>query len=242
MPAGSGSHVVGVEVSLVSPALRHDGGVARPNKSILTKEKVVDAAIAIIGDGGLEAFSMPKLAASLGVRAPSLYHYFADKEALLAAVARVVSTSHLDPSAIPPDAEWTDVLVLQAVALRRTIVAHPHCAPLLVRFMPRDNMFGEYEQACRFLAASGVPARLHVAIVDGLTALTIGAAILGENAAHYTELGEGPSPDRAIHPMLWAALESIEGLTPDELFETYLRTYLDTVLRHLSDDPAHPKV
>lgn len=241
MPTGSESRVVAIDVSPVSSALRHDGGVARPNKSILTKEKVVDAAIAIIGDGGLEAFSMPKLATSLGVRAPSLYHYFADKDALLAAVARVVSTSHLHPSAIPPDAEWTDVLVIQAVALRRTIVAHPHCAPLLVRFMPRDNMFGEYEQACSFLAASGVPARLHVAIVDGLTALTIGAAILGENAAHYTEAGHGPTPDRTLHPTLWAALRSIEGLTPDELFETYLRTYLDTILRRISEDPAHPK-
>jgi TetR/AcrR family transcriptional regulator, tetracycline repressor protein len=210
--------------------------VARPKKSILTKEKVVDAAIAIIGDGSLEAFSMPKLAASLGVRAPSLYHYFDDKDALLAAVARVVSTSHLDPSAIPPDADWTDVLVIQAVALRRTIVAHPHCVPLLVRFMPRDNMFGEYEKMCRFLTASGVPARLHVKVVDGLTALTIGAAFLGENAAHYTEDGEGPTPDRGDHPALRAALETIGGRGPDELFESFLRTYLDTIVREMSED------
>jgi hypothetical protein len=41
---------------------------------------------------------------------------------------------------------------------------------------------------------------------------------------------------------LWAALESIEGRTPDELFETYLRTYLDAILRQLTEDRADPKV
>ena len=203
--------------------------MARPKNASLTKAKVVDAAIELIGDGGLEAFSMPKLAGSLGVRAPSLYHYFADKDTLLAAVARAVATLEA-PAAMPDDADWTDYLVTQAVALRSTIIAHPHCAPLLVRFMPRDNMFGEYEQMCRFLAAAGVPARLHVRIVDGLTALTLGAAILGENAADYADSGGGPSPDPTGHPQLRAALDAIEGLSTDDLFASFLRTYLKGVL------------
>lgn len=56
-----------------------------------------------------------------------------------------------------------------SVALRRTIIAHPHCAPLVVRYMPRENMFDEYEQMSQFLAVSGVPARFHVRIVDTRT-------------------------------------------------------------------------
>jgi AcrR family transcriptional regulator len=167
--------------------------VARPKKSILTPEIVVAAAIAMIGEGGLETFSMPKLASALGVRAPSLYHYFASKDALFAAVARTVLTPDA-PTALPPDTQWTDYLVAISVALRRTIIAHPHCAPLVVRYMPRENMFDQYEQMCQFLAASGVPARLHVRIVDGMTALTIGAAILNENAADYTAHGDGQNP------------------------------------------------
>lgn len=207
--------------------------MARPKKSILTQEKVVAAAIAMIGDGGLEAFSMPKLASVLGVRAPSLYHYFADKDALLATVARAVATPE-PPTALPPDAHWTDYLVTVSVALRRTIVAHPHCAPLLVRFMPRDNMFDESEQMCRFLAASGVPARLHIRVIDGMTALTIGAAFLNENSADYTDSGAGPTPDPDGHPALRTALAAIGDVSPEELFETYLRTYLDSILREIA--------
>jgi TetR/AcrR family tetracycline transcriptional repressor len=203
--------------------------VARPKKSILTPEIVVAAAIAMIGEGGLETFSMPKLASALGVRAPSLYHYFASKDALFAAVARTVLTPDA-PTALPPDTHWTDYLVAISVALRRTIIAHPHCAPLVVRYMPRENMFDEYEQMCQFLAASGVPARLHVRIVDGMTALTIGAAILNENAADYTAHGDGPTPDPETHRALQTALVTIGDVTSDELFETFLRSYLDGIV------------
>jgi AcrR family transcriptional regulator len=208
--------------------------MARPKNASLTCEKVVDAAIALIGEHGLEAFSMPKLATDLGVRAPSLYHYFADKEALLVAVARAVATPDA-PTAMPAESHWSDYLITQSVALRRRIVEHPHCAPLLVRYMPRDNVFGEYEQLCQFLSASGIPARLHVPIVDGMTALTIGAAMLNENAADYADSGDGPSPDPQGHPALREALDTIEGLSPHELFETFLRSYLEGVLRDMPE-------
>jgi len=211
--------------------------VARPKKSMLTPEIVVAAAIAMIGEGGLETFSMPKLASALGVRAPSLYHYFASKDALFAAVARTVLTPDA-PTALPPGTHWTDYLVAISVALRRTIIAHPHCAPLVVRYMPRENIFDEYEQMCQFLAASGVPARLHVRIVDGMTALTIGAAILNENAADYTAHGDGPTPDPDTHGALQTALVAIGDVTSDELFETFLRSYLDSIVAAIPETAA----
>jgi AcrR family transcriptional regulator len=77
---------------------------------------IVAAAIAVIGESGLEAFSMSKLAATLGVRTPSLYHYFANKDALFESVARTVLTPDA-PTTLPPDAHWTDYLVTVSVAL-----------------------------------------------------------------------------------------------------------------------------
>jgi TetR/AcrR family tetracycline transcriptional repressor len=210
--------------------------MARPRKSTLTREKVVDTAIAIIGDAGLETFSMHRLATALGVRAPSLYHYFVDKNALLAAVARAVTAIDTVPDGPGPDDDWSDYLIAQAVALRARIVAHPQCAPLLVQFMPRAEMFGDYEQMCAYLQASGVPSRLHIRIVDGLTALTIGAAFLNENAAHYAVGGAGPTPDEAGHPLLRQALRAVEGHSPDELFALYLHTYLQSIRREIADN------
>lgn len=210
--------------------------MARPRNSQLSSDRIVETAIAIIGDTGLENFSMHKLAAALGVRAPSLYHYFSDKNALLAAVALAVTAIDAVPADAPADADWADYLVIQAVALRRRIVAHPQCAPLLVQFMPRTQMFGDYEQLCGYLRASGVPARFHVRIVDGLTALTIGAAFLRENAAHYTVDGDGPTPEAADYPLLCDALAAVADQTPDQLFALYLQTYLDSIRREMSEN------
>lgn len=60
--------------------------MARPNQSERTKRRIVEAAVGLIDSEGLEALSTRRLASELGIRGPTLYHYFADKEALLAAV------------------------------------------------------------------------------------------------------------------------------------------------------------
>ena len=53
----------------------------------LTRESVIEAARRSIVADGLEAVSLRKLAASLGVTAPALYAYVDDKRDLLRAVA-----------------------------------------------------------------------------------------------------------------------------------------------------------
>ncbi len=53
-----------------------------------TREEILAAAAQIIESEGWEALSMRNLAARLKVRASSLYHHFADRDALEAALAR----------------------------------------------------------------------------------------------------------------------------------------------------------
>jgi AcrR family transcriptional regulator len=60
--------------------------MARPNESERTREQIVDTAIALIDRDGVEALSVRRLASELGLRGPTLYHYFASKGVLLEAV------------------------------------------------------------------------------------------------------------------------------------------------------------
>lgn len=53
----------------------------------LTPQLVVEAAAALVDEGGAEALTLAKVAASLGVRSPSLYNHVAGLDALLDAVA-----------------------------------------------------------------------------------------------------------------------------------------------------------
>ncbi|HTC82023.1 MAG TPA: helix-turn-helix domain-containing protein, partial [Acidimicrobiia bacterium] len=60
--------------------------MARPSKPLISKDASARAALEIIDAEGLEALSLERLAKELGVRAPSLYHHFADKAEILARV------------------------------------------------------------------------------------------------------------------------------------------------------------
>ncbi|MFC4036057.1 TetR/AcrR family transcriptional regulator [Streptomyces polygonati] len=64
--------------------------MARPRKPLLSRERIAQAALALIDAEGLAALSTRRLAAELGVSGPSLYNHFATKEAILDAAADTV--------------------------------------------------------------------------------------------------------------------------------------------------------
>ena len=59
-------------------------------RTILTRDRVCAAALALVDDEGLEALSMRRLAARLSCEAMSLYNYVRDKADLLDAVHAAV--------------------------------------------------------------------------------------------------------------------------------------------------------
>jgi AcrR family transcriptional regulator len=62
--------------------------MARPNKSSETREQIVGAAVALLDAEGAAGLSTRRLARELGIRGPTLYHYFASKDELVDAVAQ----------------------------------------------------------------------------------------------------------------------------------------------------------
>src|SRR3981189_2170177 len=66
----------------------------------LNEETVVEAALALIAERGLDGLSMRGLGEALGVEAMSLYHWFASKDRLLDAVAdRLLAKGVVPPKA-----------------------------------------------------------------------------------------------------------------------------------------------
>ncbi|HNP56850.1 MAG TPA: TetR/AcrR family transcriptional regulator [Gordonia sp. (in: high G+C Gram-positive bacteria)] len=88
----------------------------------LTREKVVDAAVAVADAGGLSAVSMRNVGRELGVEAMSLYHHVADKSALLDAMVDWIFTRIELPA---PDDGWRDGMVRRADSARAVLAAHP---------------------------------------------------------------------------------------------------------------------
>lgn len=70
-----------------SPRGRRPVSAARQEQREARQHDVLDAADRLLASGGLEGFSMRELAREAGIPAPTLYGYFASKEAVIAALA-----------------------------------------------------------------------------------------------------------------------------------------------------------
>lgn len=100
----------------------------------LTAERIVGAAIELMDQEGMAALTMRKLGARLSVQAMSLYGYFPNKEALLAAAKSALFAKIRDADAAHDDA----VEGLRAVmtATYRLVEEHPSFVDLLFRGPP----------------------------------------------------------------------------------------------------------
>jgi AcrR family transcriptional regulator len=95
----------------------------------LTRELVLSTALEIIDQDGVEGLSMRRLGRALGRDPMSLYHYAANKTALLDGVAELVLGQLLFDTT---DRDWATQLRSVARAFRHLALAHPHVVPLLV--------------------------------------------------------------------------------------------------------------
>jgi AcrR family transcriptional regulator len=102
-----------------------------PRPPLITRQRIVDAATALIDADGLAALSTRRLAAVLGVRGPSLYHHFATKDEILNAVADAV-TARVDTSTFATH-DWRDALRRWGRSYRDALTAHPNIVPYLAQ-------------------------------------------------------------------------------------------------------------
>jgi AcrR family transcriptional regulator len=123
----------------------------------LTRARVVEAALELIDEDGLEQLSMRRLAGRLGVEAMSLYNHVSDKSDLLRGVADAVLTSMVAPTPelVPDHDDWRARVRWVLHELRRACVAHPDAVPLVVdggfttpaAFGPVDELLGALDDA-----------------------------------------------------------------------------------------------
>jgi AcrR family transcriptional regulator len=119
--------------SAVLPAGRPSTG--RPG---LDRRRILGAAVEFIDRNGLNALTMRRLGAHLGVEAMALYRYVPGRETLLDGVVEtVIDELYGDPD-VHMDAThgWADYLQRLAHGVRRIALAHPEVFPLVATRPP----------------------------------------------------------------------------------------------------------
>ena len=87
----------------------------------LSRELVLDTAVKLADQGGLESLSMRKLGQELGVEAMALYYYFANKDEVIDGMVDLVFSEIDLPAA---GADWKTAMRRRAQSLRETLLRH----------------------------------------------------------------------------------------------------------------------
>lgn len=120
----------------------------------LQREHVVDVAIGLVDAAGLDALTMRKLAAELGVQAGALYWHFASKQALLDAMAdRFLEDLVSDL----PAGSWDEQLSALAWRLRQALLSHRDGARIMAgTYVAEPNTLLLGNTAVEILQAAGL--------------------------------------------------------------------------------------
>ena len=101
----------------------------------LTVDAIVDAAIELLDESGVDGFSMRRLGAALGVDPMAIYHHLPNKRAVVAAVVERL----LEPTAaVPEGGNWDVGVRAWALGYWQMARRHPH----LVRHLVTDPSIG----------------------------------------------------------------------------------------------------
>ena len=176
-------------------------GTPSPPRPALSRDRVVDAALAIVDRDGLDGLTMRRLAGELGVEAMSLYHWFPNKAAILDGL--VEAAIRETATVAEPDGwtGWRDSLRGLAAAYRHVLKAHPNTLACL------SGRPGQSVEAMRFIERM-----LEVLRSDGfspeLATKAMQAVLAYITGAVSAEVGKGAPRGGTGH--------ALAGFPPDE--------------------------
>jgi AcrR family transcriptional regulator len=95
----------------------------------LSRERILEAALELADEGGIELLTMRKLGQALGFEAMSLYNHVANKDDVLDGILDLVLDESEPPS---PDGDWQAAIRSSAISVHKSLQRHPWAANLLM--------------------------------------------------------------------------------------------------------------
>jgi TetR/AcrR family transcriptional regulator, tetracycline repressor protein len=223
----------------------------QPRRTPLTRERIIEAALHVMDEEGLESVTMRRIGRELGVEAMSLYGHDANhvtgKDDILDGICERVMTEFEFPE---PGRDWAETCRRAARSWRRLLKAHPDVMRLFAeeRGPVRSvESMRPMEFALRLFREIGLSDRdtaqaFHAfgGYIQGFVIMEQGSIAGGISEGHLdrhkevaTELPDEFSALRAIHPH-WAECD------PDDEFDFGLDLLIRGVLERVRSQTADP--
>lgn len=102
----------------------------------ISEDRILEASWELLGEEGIEKFSMRRLADRVGIQAPSLYWYFKSKQNLYQRLANHVSKKILEE--FHAEGDWKVQLTELAVTVRSVLSQYPCSTQLMMMTLPHE--------------------------------------------------------------------------------------------------------
>jgi TetR/AcrR family tetracycline transcriptional repressor len=197
----------------------------------VTREAIVDAALALLAEGGLDTVSFRRIAARLGVSGPTLYWHVENKRQLMDLMAEeLVRRAGRSPAEPAQGQPWWEWLRAHAQHMFQALIATRDAPRVLAGNRPSRDSFPEIERTLWVLVNGGLtPGQAQ------MTLFTIGAYVIGsatewQAEAERTSGQPLPDPDDAERsalraevladqPLLLAAMQDLLRRPHEATFE-----------------------
>ncbi len=123
----------------------------------IRREEVIDAALGLLNDVGLDGLSTRRLAQRLGVESPTLYWHFRDKSSLLSEMSDYVMARRFN-TVIPDDTgSWPEWFCHNAREFRTALLTFRDGARLHAGSRPSEAGMQRVELKVQYLVRAGIP-------------------------------------------------------------------------------------
>jgi len=156
----------------------------------VNRDIIVQAALRLLGDTGLEDLTLRKLAQTLDIQAPTLYWHFKSKDALIDEMATLVLASgaaNLVPD--EPSDDWRVWVSTFGQGLRKTLLAYRDGGRMIAGTRLTNTLFQETaERIGGHLTQAGFTTRQAVTLLSAVYSFTVSFVI--EEQAVFPKPGE----------------------------------------------------
>ena len=223
----------------MSPSADRPAGAKRrrPVRPALSREFIVQTALAVIDRDGIAGLSMRKLGTELGADPMAVYYYLPNKSALFAGVMEAVY-SEIEIDDVARELPWREQVAIFMHRLRAAIRSHPNALPVLsTRPAYTGPMFRIGDYALGLLQEAGFTAQMAIDFVNCLGTFTIGHVLaevgepVGGAVATLQEVTEMVTEEQ--YPNLTKAFAQGYEYRPDEQYRLGLEAMIDGFARLL---------
>lgn len=199
----------------------------------LTKERIVDEALAMLDEVGVDALTMRQLAKRLDVQPGALYWHYASKEALLGAMSEALLAGAVYAAEVDPG-RWREHVTAQLLLVRRALLARRDGAKVFAgTFVAEPNTLTVGNTIIGTLRKAGLGKRDAAWAAFSLLYYIVGGTVEEQAARGVDPATITAKIDRARYADLAAVLPSVTSTDFDARAKFGLGLMLDGIERRL---------